>query len=613
MNRRRRVLLVQLPIPPLGPQPIRGNVPLAAGYLKLYARQCGLEEFFDIEILPADQANRLGDAALVAEICEREPWLLGFTCYLWNIDRTLWVAEQVKRQRPETLVIVGGPEITPDNEWVLASPAIDFAAIGEGEQTFAELLQKSADCPSPLPLSPLGRGVGADVFGTIDGLAHRVDGRLVQNPPRRPMPQLDAISSPYLAGILNAGDQEQLLLETIRGCIFKCKFCYYPKAYDGLYYVSPQKILANLEHARERGAKEVYLLDPTLNQRRDFAEFLQLLKLGNPDGRLEYYAELRGEGVTPAHARAMRDANFKEVEIGLQSIDPKTQDLMERRNNLKAFEKGVRALQAEGVRVKVDLIVGLPGDTVDSVRRGMHYLADNRLYDAIQVFQLSILPGTSFRHEATALGLEYQPRPPYYVLRTLTLALDDMLGLLEESEEVFGTEFDPQPPPTLDLEVAELGCESSMVCRIDLDACDAPPDRLPARASQAFTLWFRTRNAYRHLVAARRVVQQFLDSNPFSTLEVVIETDGSFPFDVFDGLRDAFARAENIYLDRFYEFTPGSRAGARRIVVAAPVSAQSQFDPAWLRDAEEHCDVVWLEPAQPRIARAAHAVRLRQD
>jgi len=586
MSDRPRILLIQLPIPPLGPQPIRGNVPLAAGYLKLFARQRGLEESFDIDILPAEDANRLGDQALVEAICEREPWMIGFTCYLWNIDRTLWVAERVKRRRPEALIIVGGPEITPDNDWVLGSPAIDYAVIGEGEQTIAELLERSAASRQLSVASGRMEGGLAD----IHGLVHRLNGQMVRNAPRRPLPNLDPISSPYLAGILNAGDQEQLLLETIRGCIFKCKFCYYPKAYDGLYYVSHDKILANLAHARENGAREVYLLDPTLNQRRDFTEFLEVLKAGNRDGRLEYYAELRGEGVTPAHARLMREANFKEVEIGLQSIDPATQELMERRNNLKAFEKGVRAIQAEGIKVKVDLIVGLPGDTIESVRRGIHYLADSRLYDDIQVFQLSILPGTSFRHEAASLGLEFQPRPPYYVLRTPTLALDDMVGLLEESEEIFDTEFDPMPPPT----VCRFGGGSLRhVARFDLDRSYSNGLTVPNRAAQAFTLWLRTCDPYRRLSQACGLVREFRSANPFNTLQIVLETERQFPFDVFRGLRAACARPENIYLDRFYEFTPGRTAGARRIVVVPPAAERANFDADWLADAEDHCDLIW--------------------
>src|SRR5207248_2737039 len=116
---RRTVVLVQLPIPPLSPAPIRGNVPLAAAYLKLFARQKGLEAFYDIDIVPAAEANTLGDRALATAIADRRPWLVGFTCYVWNIERTLWVARELKRRRPETRVVLGGPEITPDNAWVL--------------------------------------------------------------------------------------------------------------------------------------------------------------------------------------------------------------------------------------------------------------------------------------------------------------------------------------------------------------------------------------------------------------------------------------------------------------------------------------------------------------
>ena len=84
----------------------------------------------------------------------------------------------------------------------------------------------------------------------------------------------------------------------------------------------------------------------------------------------------------------------------MQSIEPDAQQKMDRKNNLRAFERGVRAMLEQGIRVKVDLIVGLPGDTPESVRRGLHYLHDGGLYSDVQVFNLSILPGTAFRHEA---------------------------------------------------------------------------------------------------------------------------------------------------------------------------------------------------------------------
>jgi hypothetical protein len=177
-------------------------------------------------------------------------------------------------------------------------------------------------------------------------------------------------------------------------------------------------------------------------------------------------------------------------------------------------------------------------------------------------------------------------------MRTPTLSLDDMLGLLEESEEIFGTEFDPLPPPTID---GFGDSDVPEICRIDLDEPRKAATPVPTRVAQAFTLWFQASDIYRRLPIATQVVREFLDANPFSTLQIVLDTAGEFPFDVFAGLRAACQRPENIYLDRFYEFTPGRPAGARRIVVSS-ASSQDRFDAAWLRDAADHCDFVSLEP-----------------
>src|SRR5438552_212856 len=284
----RRVVLVQLPIPPLGPVPVRGNVPLAAAYLKLHALRKGLGPFYDVDLVPAEEANTFGDRALVEALAVREPWLVGFTCYVWNIERTLWVARELKRLRPAVKIVLGGPEITADNAWVLQTADYDFAVIGEGEQTFANLLLGLlGDDVPPVPIPGL--------YVPPAGVAARYD------PARRPafrtpLPDLNQLGSPYLAGILDAADEQMLLLETTRGCVFQCKFCYYPKSYDRQYYLSRENILASLRHAGERGAREVFLLDPTLNQRTDLADLLRVLAAGNPGKRFTYFGELRGEG-----------------------------------------------------------------------------------------------------------------------------------------------------------------------------------------------------------------------------------------------------------------------------------------------------------------------------
>jgi radical SAM superfamily enzyme YgiQ (UPF0313 family) len=584
----RRIVLVQLPIPPLEPAPIRGNVPLAAAYLKLFADARGLGTDYAIEVFPAPLANACGDLGLVEELAAREPWMVGFTCYLWNVERALWIVRELKLRCPRVKIVLGGPEITTDNEWVLGSSDYDFAAVGEGEQTFAALLlgllEGEDKPPVPIPglyapptAGPRFRPEFAPVF-------------------RKPLPDIDRLGSPYLAGILDVADERMLLLETTRGCVFNCKFCYYPKSYDTQYYLSREAVLASLAHAHQNGAEEVFLLDPTLNQRKDFPAFVRTLAEGNPGRRFKYFGELRAEGITREIAELLRDAGFEEVEVGLQSIEREAMDLMARKNNLKAFEKGVRALMDAGIRVTVDLIVGLPGDTEESVRRGLRYLRDGGLYSRAQVFNLAVLPGTAFRHEAAELGLTYQPRPPYYVLRTPTLDRTALFGLMQEAQDVFEVEFDASPPPVL--EFAET--DRDRIWRIDLDA-PAPSPPAPAKRAQAFTLWLRSRNLLRHRAVIGGLIRDLLRTNPFTTLQVVLEPTGCVDDGaVNDALDPAFldsllaACLENpTYLDKFYAILPGRTNGAKRLVVLLPLARRATSDPERVAEAGAFASVVW--------------------
>jgi radical SAM superfamily enzyme YgiQ (UPF0313 family) len=622
---RRNILLLQLPIPPLGPEPIKGNVPLAAGYLQMYATQQGLASAYNFQIFPPMLANRLGDSELVDAILEREPWLVGFTCYLWNIERTLWLAERLKEAAPGLRIILGGPEITADNDWVLESPCVDYAAIGEGEQTFAELLTELLLHPEPSqpidglfvrperlpPLQPTLTVKGRSGKGRELPLLTEANGSCGSHQPitisalpkpafRKPLAQLDVISSPYLAGILDAADEKMLLLETLRGCVFKCKFCYYPKSYDDLYHVSEVKIIANLEHARQRGAKEVVLLDPTLNQGRNFHDFLRLLIRCNPERQFTFFGELRAEGITQETAQLLRLANFTEVEVGLQSIDPHAMHLMDRKNNLKAVERGIRAMRAEGIKVKVDLIIGLPGDTVDSVRRSFAYLKEKALYDDVQVFNLAILPGTAFRQEAEQLGLLFQPRPPYYVLRTPTLQTEDLFMLMEEAQAVFDMEWDPLPPPELP-DVAGLHHGDAVTDAMGLavaqliDLEQTAKVRLPEQKAQVFTLWFRGENLKRRQRLIERTILRLLTENPFTTLQVVLEPTGSVRTLKPSLLDDLWAACltHPTYLDRYYTMQPGHAIGAKRLVLLLPSAERPRLGDDWIEAMSEQASLVW--------------------
>jgi radical SAM superfamily enzyme YgiQ (UPF0313 family) len=585
----RTVLLVQLPIPPLGPTPIRGNVPLAAAYLKLFAERKGLGSFYAIEVFPARQANALGDHALVEALARRDPWLVGFTCYLWNIERTLWIARELKRRRPALRIVLGGPEITNDNAWVLDTADYDFAVVGEGEQTFAQLLLGLLGDDTPPVAIP-----GLFVPPAGPGPRFHPSRRPA---PRSPLPDLNLLGSPYLAGILDVADEEMLLLETSRGCRFRCKFCYYWKSYDKTYFLADETIRASLRHAADRRAREVFLLDPTLNQRKGFADLLRLLAEGNPGGRFTYFGELRAEGVTEETARLLREANFTEVEVGLQSIGSEAMTRMDRNNNLRAFERGVRAMMKEGIRVKVDLIIGLPGDDIESVQRGLHYLHDNGLCSDPQVFNLAVLPGTPFREEAAELGLVHQPRPPYYVLKTPRLGCADLFGLMQEAQELFGIDFDAPLQPVLDF----TSRDRDRLWRVDLDSADRPDPPPAGCRAQAFTLWLRSARLGRHGGEVAGLIHELLRANPFTTLQVVLEpteerTPEAVQREVGVPLLStlmAACQANPTYLDKYYALQPGGLNGAKRLIVLLPLALREQLPCEWSEDVGSLATVVW--------------------
>jgi radical SAM superfamily enzyme YgiQ (UPF0313 family) len=652
----RLVLLVQLPIPPPGTGAIEGNVPLAAAYLKLFARRQGLERSYAIELLPTTLTNSLGDQALIEAILVRQPWMVGFSCYLWNVERTLWIAERLKQKRPELIVLLGGPEITADNAWALQNPAVDYAVLGEGEQTFAQLLAALAkedrhSClsrtlsttsvgmavvlpslggcgsatatptdvapptngphPNPLPKgegtdcnsgphpNPLPKGEGTDCTSG----PHPI---LLPKPSETAL-DLDGISSPYIEGILDLAGERRMSLETVRGCRFRCNYCYYPKSHQGIRFLSDTQILANLDYAAGHGATEVVFLDPTLNGRPDFADFLRLLRRGNPSGRLTFSGELRAEGIDADLARLLREAGFREVEIGLQSVEPKAWELMGRPTNLSAFEQGVKAILAEGIKARVDLIVGLPGDTVDSVRRGIEFLHRTRAFSELQVFNLSILPGTAFRRDAEPLGLRHQPWPPYYVLQTPTLGMDDIYALMEEAQEAFGVEFDSLPPPRLD------SLDEKNICRVDLDMTESdansrgptargepaktfrgalPPGYSP---SLAFTLWFRSSNFHRHRREAVEQIRRLLTDNPHTTLQVVLEPTGDLDCLTVETLESLLAACyeTTTYLDRYYSLHPGRLLGSKRLIVLLP--KESRPSGRWRRNVAEYATLLVLD------------------
>ena len=104
----KRLKLVQLPVPPPAALAATGNVPLAAGCLGVAARVHGLDQRLALEVLPPAITDVTGDTRLADLIAKDEPDFLGLSLYLWNSERSLHLAREVKRRSPRTRVLIGG-------------------------------------------------------------------------------------------------------------------------------------------------------------------------------------------------------------------------------------------------------------------------------------------------------------------------------------------------------------------------------------------------------------------------------------------------------------------------------------------------------------------------
>ncbi|MCU0559656.1 MAG: radical SAM protein [Desulfobacterales bacterium] len=404
-----RVLLLQLPIPRQNFGRRTGNIPLGAACLKQAARGLGGVE---VEILPESLVSYLGDAALLALIRETSPDVVGFSVFSWNIERSLFLAEGLKAAgRPR--IVFGGPEVTPDNPLV-RSPHVDLLVYGEGERVFRRLLSDPGAWAQRQAAE-----AAADIFRSA--------------------------RSPYLDGLLEPDVERLMLLETQRGCPYRCGFCFYNKSRKGLSAAAPANVLQAVAWAAERRIGEVYLLDPCLNSRPDLAHLLAGLARLNPQKAIRFLSEIRAEAIDERLADLLAAAGFNWFEIGLQSTNPRALRIMNRPTRLDRFLKGAARLKQRGITPSIDLIIGLPGDDLGGFMRSVDFVADHGLIDDVQIFPLSVLPGTRFRRRRRELGLHFEPHPPYTVTATPAFGPEDFLLAYDYAETRLDTVFFPLP------------------------------------------------------------------------------------------------------------------------------------------------------------------------
>lgn len=549
--------MVQLPVPQPAAYAATGNVPLAAGCLAAAARIHGLDQSLQIETVRPEATDALGDSALADHVARDEPEFVGISLYLWNTERSLHLAREIKRRSPRTTILVGGPEVGPDNPFVLHQQGFDIAVTGEAEPTFAALMARLIENrdPSDLP-----------------GVAVRQpDGRLG---PFAPMGKVDFpladYPSPYLDGTLAVDPARSTYLETVRGCKSHCTFCFYPRSSNVLRTIDVASSSALVRSVKDRGARDVVFLDPTFNHRPEFVPLLDALADVNHDRQLSFFAEVRAEGLTADHAKKLAAAGFDKLEIGLQSVNKETLKRVRRGGSPEKVAAAAKMLHDVGIELLVDLIVGLPGDTPDDVARGIDFLLENGLGDEAQVFPLSLLPGTPMRATAEADGVAFNPAPPYRLRHTATMSEDAWRDALLDAETRLDRRLDEYPRPHLVDPHSDPRADPPDTFVLDLD--DPGGSIATGPGARHAALWIVGSDPFRHRERIFRAIDARLAIDPYATLDVVIRLAEPTPITLFRAIRRHLDRAAPSYLSRVLAHRGEDLQ--RRLVVVLPAGRQ---------------------------------------
>jgi anaerobic magnesium-protoporphyrin IX monomethyl ester cyclase len=297
-------------------------------------------------------------------------------------------------------IVLGGPEVGPVAEAVLRkNPPVDVIVRSEGEVPFAELVRHWRD----------GRPIT-----NVAGITWRDGDQVIANADAPIVRDLNRFASPHLAGFIDHTGRV-ICLETQRGCVFTCSFCFYNKDYSiRNRRFDLDRVKGELRFWLTQDVREIYLMDPVFNLNAARAKEICRFIAEHNTRRIPIHTEVWAEFIDDEMARLFAEANFHYLEVGLQTSNYAVLDLVERRFKRQEFLAGIEHLQRHRVNFELQLIAGLPGETLDSLRASLDFAA-SLTPPHLSVFDLMILPGTALSRQAEELGITYDPEPPYVV------------------------------------------------------------------------------------------------------------------------------------------------------------------------------------------------------
>lgn len=356
-------------------------------------------------------------------ILKEKPDVLAFSVYIWNKVKTLALCEKIRQMKPDTAIILGGPEAAYSQSELLTSCAfVDFILSGEGEIILPKLL----DC--------LSQGLSPD---SLEGVSFKKSGKLTIK--KEAIGKSFDYPTPYCEEYLDSLKGRIAYLETSRGCPFSCAYCLSGRC-GKVKFKSLTQAKKEILLLASSGTKTVKFVDRTFNCDNDRA--VEILRFIN-----ENYGKSIPCGVCfhfEISADILKDSFIEEVsrtekglfqfEIGIQSTNEATLKAIGRRSDKARLSENIRRLVSlRSCHIHTDLIAGLPHETPESFISGF-----NESYrlgaDMLQLGFLKLLHGSPLRENREAFPCRFSPEPPYEVISTPTLSEAD-LKLLHTAEK----------------------------------------------------------------------------------------------------------------------------------------------------------------------------------
>lgn len=293
------------------------------------------------------------------------------SCYVWNWEITLHLIRGVKAINPTCLVICGGPQIPQRTEGFFDKHTyIDIIAHGEGEYILMDIFKHY---------------LSDQKYNEIKG----IETKNGKNPPANRIFDLSTLPSPYLTGTINelvdinSSDQWFVAWETNRGCPFKCTFCDWGSATaTKMRQFQQERVLKEIEWFADNNITHIDLCDSNFGifQDRDMTIAKQVKSMSTQKGVSmsmgPAWAKIPYEKLIPIAKELLEPGDF--MNLSFQSMDRHTLDTIKRANiKYDSFEDVTGLLKKHDINAYVEIIMGLPGETLESFKNGLVKLIEN--------------------------------------------------------------------------------------------------------------------------------------------------------------------------------------------------------------------------------------------